>query len=114
MVTKGIKFKYYYGILREIYTIIEINWKMKEEDFPKLVKIINYHIETYNNKNQAVRIGVVDNEKEKSLEVFLSDYVRGRGFKKLFTKKILIQSILRDKKIDHLLNNNIDDFLIDD
>lgn len=106
LVDKGAKFKYFYRILKEVYKIIEINWGMKDEDMPKLMDIINKHLLTYNEKYAHVRMSGLYDEDQKSLTIFLSDYVPTRGMKKLFKDTIYIKSIHRDKIIDSILEED--------
>lgn len=111
-IDKGSKFKYYYGVLKEVYKIIEINYEMRDEDLPKLLKKISYHLDMYNNKNGGiVRLGYHYDEDKDILSIYMSDYVRNRGLKKLFQDEIAIKSIQRDKIIDELLK--IDDYFED-
>jgi hypothetical protein len=101
------KFKYFYNVLKEVYKIIEINWEMRDTDLPKLISIIKYHLEMYNSKNGIVRLSC-NYDGEETLEISLSDYITGRGMKKLFKDDIAIKTILREKLIDDLLSDDED------
>ena len=102
MYDRGSKFKYFYYILKEVYTIIEINFKLKNEDTDKLIGIIRKHLNIYNSQN-SVRMGVEFDTNSKDLTIFLSDFVSGRGQKKLFEDTINITTIIRQKLIDIIL-----------
>lgn len=104
MFDTGTKFKYFKLILNEVYKIIEINFEIKDDDLPKLLGIIDAHLESYNGKNGGiVTMGSLYNKESGELSVFLSDYVRGRGKKKIFEDKISIKTIHRDKLLDKIL-----------
>lgn len=106
MLDIGTKGKYFHNILKEVYKIIEINYNMKDSDMPKLVSNITKHLEMYNSKSGMIRMGCHFDEEESTIDIFLSDYVRGRGSKKVFNHKIGIKSILRDQLIDQILNDD--------
>ena len=109
MFDQGTQFKYFKNILKEVYKIIDINWKIKDTDTPKLILIINAHLEQYNQKSRFLKMGSDFNDDSKILTVYLSDYVLGRGIKKRFQDEIAIQSIIRDRLIDDLLSEDDDD-----
>lgn len=103
MFDNGTKFRYFYKILKEIYTIIEINYEIKDTELPKLLKIIESHLNMYNSKNGMLQMSCRFDTENGMLEVYLSDYVIGRGRKKKFNDTISIQSLIREKLIDDLL-----------
>ena len=103
----GTKFRYFHGILKEVYKIIEINFEMKDEDLPKLIKIIKKHLEMYNSKQGMLQMSCVNNDGD--IEVFMSDNVSGRGRKKLFSDTIIVKTIMRDMIIDQLLGDDLPD-----
>lgn len=109
MFDKGTQFKYFKNILREVYTIIDINWSIKDTDTHKLIGIIGAHLEQYNQKTGFLKMGYDYNASTKTLIIYLSDYVKGRGIKKNFQDEIPIQSIIRDRMIDFLLSDDEDD-----
>lgn len=102
----GTKFRYFHGILKEVYKIIEINFEMKNDDLPKLIKIIKSHLDMYNSQTGMLQMSCIYDDKEDCLEVFMSDNIIGRGRKKLFSDKITVKSIIRDKIIDMLLDDS--------
>lgn len=104
MFDQGTQFIYFKKILKEVYTIIDINWKVKDIDMSKLILIITTHLEQYNQKSGFLKMGSNFDYETKILSVYLSDYVKGRGLKKKFQDDIPIQSIIRDRLIDDLLN----------
>lgn len=106
MFDKGSKFNYFHSILKEIYTIIEINYNMKDSDMDKLLKIIQNHLDKYNSKTGMCRLGSFFDNENGLLDIYLSDYVRGRGLKKLFSDTIAIKSIMREKLIDEILRDD--------
>jgi hypothetical protein len=109
MFDQGTQFKYFKNILKEVYKIIDINWNIKDTDTPKMIMIINKHLEQYNQKSGFLKMGSDFNEDSKILTVYLSDYVIGRGIKKRFQDEIAIQSIIRDRMIDDLLSEDDED-----
>lgn len=104
----GTKFKYFHSILKEVYKIIEINYDIRDTDINKLLTIINKHLDQYNSKTGMIRMGSFFDEESGLLDVYLSDYVYGRGLKKLFTDTIAVRSIMRDKLIDEILKDDSD------
>tara|TARA_R110000772_G_scaffold2410_2_gene8386 strand:+ start:8122 stop:8472 length:351 start_codon:yes stop_codon:yes gene_type:complete len=108
MFDTGTKFRYFHTILKEVYKIIEINYEMRDVDVDKLISIINDHLSQYNSKSGMVQMGSFFTEDSGSLDIYLSDYVRGRGLKKLFSDTIQIKSIMRDKLIDEILRDDSD------
>ena len=102
----GTKFKYFHSILKEVYKIIELNYDIKDTDMNKLLKIINTHLDGYNSKTGLIRMGSFYDEENGLLDIHLSDYVRGRGSKKLFSDTIAIKSIMREKLIDEILRDD--------
>lgn len=102
----GTKFRYFHGVLKEVYKIIEINFEMRDSDLPKLIKIIKSHLDIYNSKTGMLQMSCI--YEDDCLEVFMSDNIIGRGRKKLFSDKIVIKSIIRDKIIDLLLDDDPD------
>jgi len=97
MFTNSDKFKYFYNILKEVYYIIDLNWEVKDDDIEKLINIIRKHLDRYNSNKSFIRMGVI--YEEGVLKVFMSDYVKGRGVKKIFEEKINIRKTLRKKII---------------
>ena len=108
MFDNGTKFRYFHSILKEVYKIIEINYDIKDSDIDKLILIINSHLEKYNSSTGVVRMGSFLEEDTSNLHIYLSDYVKGRGTRKLFTDLIPIKSIMRDKLIDEILKDDSD------
>lgn len=106
MFDKHTKFRYFHNILKEVYKIIEINWEIKDTDLPKLLDIIQSHLEKYNSKQGMIRIS--SHYEDGRLEIFLSEYVSGRGAKKLFQDVVQIKSIIRERIIDELLKDDPD------
>jgi hypothetical protein len=104
----GTKFKYFHGILKEVYKIIEFNYNIKDSDIVKLHLIINKHLDQYNSKSGMIRMGSFFDEESGILEIHLSDYVQGRGLKKLFFDNIAIKSIMREMLIDEILKDDDD------
>ena len=102
------KFRYFHGILKEVYQIIEINYEIKDTDVNKLLSIIHKHLDQYNSKSGMVRIGMSYQEESGKLDIYLYDYVRGRGQKRVFSDTISVKSIMRDMILDELLNDDID------
>lgn len=100
MFDKGTKFRYFHSILKEVYYIIELNFDIKDSDIDVLINIIDRHLKSYNSKNGMVQMGYNFDPENDSLDIYLYDYVRGRGLKKLFSDTISIKSLFRDKLID--------------
>jgi len=106
MYDNGQKFVYFKSVLKEVYTIIMANHNKSrknttDEDYDRLYQIIKAHLDLYNNKNKQLRFATeYDNY---ILTIYMSDYVIGRGHKKLFVDKILMKAYHRQSIIDGLL-----------
>ena len=101
---KGERFKYFYNILHEVNLIIKLNWNIKDSDTPKLIKIINSHIDSYNMKNSLIRLSLRYDEETMKLEYYSSYYIRGRGYQKEFKDDINIKKYKRERKFDTILD----------
>jgi hypothetical protein len=77
---------------------------MKDDDLPKLIEIIRKHLDRYNSKQGMLQMSCVN--EDDYLEIFMSDNVIGRGRKKLFSDKIVIKSVMRNKIINMLLDDS--------
>jgi hypothetical protein len=100
---KGERFRYFYNVLHEINVIIKLNWDIKDTDTPKLIKIIERHIDNYNLKNSLIRLAVRYDDETKRLEYYSSYYMHKRGFQKEFKDVISIKKFKREQKIDTIL-----------
>ena len=104
MLDYATKFRYFYNILREVYLIIDINFDidMDGQDCDKLAEIIRRHIQTYSDTNTKLKIGMeYDND---VVTLFLSDYLKDRGFRKIFQDSIDLRSMVRQNLLDKILD----------
>lgn len=95
------KFKYFKGVLGEIHIIIKKNYKLKMD---KIIDEIDVHIRKYNEKNSVYNFERVDdNNIDYIFSIYMTEYVKMRGRKRIFKDEIRLVEHIRISKIDRLL-----------
>lgn len=99
------KFKYYKGVLDEVYSIIYSNYNMKLDE---VIEMVEAHIHNYNLKNG---IYTFRKDKDEALEyafnLSMSEHIKMRGRKDIFTDFVNVKKIIRERKIDDLFNSEL-------
>lgn len=96
------KFKYFKGVLDEIYIIIRNNYKLKLE---KIIDEIDVHIRKYNEKNNVYNFERVDdNNIDYIFSIYMTEYIKMRGRKRIFKDEVRLLQEVRKAKIDSILS----------
>ena len=95
------KFKYFKGVVNEIYTIINKNYNLKLD---KIIDKIDVHIRKYNEKNSVYNFERVDdNNIDYIFSIYMTEYVKMRGRKRIFKDEVRLVERIRIAKINRLL-----------
>lgn len=100
------KFKYFTSIEKQIHIIIKANCNTVSKD--KILEKIEQLIKIQNSKSALfLELDRSEFEKGGSLMLYLKEYVRMRGTKKIFQTYIPLQAIIREIRLDIILGKSI-------
>lgn len=109
MYDRGRQFKYFYGVLQELYKIVEINYGINTEQYPLIAHKIDQHLNYYNKKNNSIQseYGIILKGiyEDSIYTYFLIEKSPNRGNKKIFQAEIPFVSLFRDKIFGDILNS---------
>ena len=94
------KFNYFLKIEAQINTIIRLNY---EHSLDMIIKKINNLIELQNSRTSLVLRLNLKNVDRGFFNLELYEYIRMRGYRKMFQTKIMMKSIIRDVRLNLIL-----------
>lgn len=95
------KFRYFMKVQKELYDIIEDAMNL---EITIIVKMMMKHVESYNSKNKMYRFSLTMVTEMNTDYEFVMSEKKSFGYKPIYHDTIHLKEIIRNKKLDSLLD----------